>query len=85
MVLDPQILAGIIAAALFGAASKLYQIGTRQGRTLRKANRRIEHLESYVLDLRRCLRVGGERIPPFPAALAYLDPADDDEGDPDND
>lgn len=82
MLVDPQALAYLLAAALVAAGGRLFQIGTKQGRALRRANRRIEHWEAYALVMRRSLRQANLTVPPYPQALRYMNPpeevADDD-------
>lgn len=75
MPVDPQALAYLVASALVLAGGRLFQIGTKQGRALRRAYRRIEAWEQYGLSLRRKIRVAGMDVPEYPENLKYMNPS----------
>ncbi len=80
MSVDPQALGALIASAIVLAGTRLYQIGTKQGRALRRSYRRQEEWEQYGLLLRRELRRHNKPVPPWPESLKYMNPSSDFDG-----
>lgn len=78
---DPQGIAYLISTALLLAGGRLFQIGTKQGRSLRRSYKRIEDWESYAIKLRSDLRRRGLPVRPYPKSLSYMNPPDEEEDD----